>query len=143
MANLERAIVIAAEGHAGQTDKAGAPYILHPLRMMLTFTDEPARIVAVLHDLVEDCEGWTFERLRAEGFSESIVAALDAVTKRDGESYEDFVGRAGGDPVGRRVKLADLKDNADLARIASPGPADHERIAKYRRAIAQLETSEG
>jgi (p)ppGpp synthase/HD superfamily hydrolase len=68
MSTLERAIVIAAEGHAGATDKAGAPYILHPLRMMLRLSSPEERIVAVLHDVVEDCPGWTFDRLRNEGF---------------------------------------------------------------------------
>lgn len=68
MSTLERAIVIAAEAHAGITDKGGAPYILHPLRMMMDLTSAEERIVAVLHDVCEDCPGWTFERLRGEGF---------------------------------------------------------------------------
>ena len=82
MSTLERAIVIAAEAHAGITDKGGAPYILHPLRMMMDLTSAEERIVAVLHDVCEDCPGRTFERLRGEGFSEEILAALDSVTKR-------------------------------------------------------------
>ena len=86
MSTLERAIVIAAEAHAGVSDKGGAPYILHPLRMMMTLTSTEERIVAVLHDVCEDCPGWTFERLRGEGFSEEILAALDSVTKREGET---------------------------------------------------------
>jgi (p)ppGpp synthase/HD superfamily hydrolase len=86
MSTLERAIAISAEAHAEQVDKAGAPYVLHPLRMMLGMTTLEERIVAVLHDVCEDCPGWTFDRLRSEGFSEEILAALDAVTKRDGEA---------------------------------------------------------
>ena len=86
MSTLERAIVIAAEGHAGVKDKGGAPYILHPLRMMLSLSSADERIVAVLHDVCEDCPGWTLDRLRAEGFPERIVAALDSVTKREGEN---------------------------------------------------------
>ena len=91
--------------------------------MMLSLSSEEARIVAVLHDVCEDCPGWSFERLRSEGFSERILAALDSVTKREGESYPDFARRAAADPIGRRVKLADLTDNCDLSRIASP--TDH------------------
>src|SRR6516164_95128 len=79
MSTLERAIMIAAEGHKGFKDKAGAPYILHPLRMMLQLSSPDERIVALLHDVCEDCPGWTFERLRNEGFSDEIIAALDAV----------------------------------------------------------------
>lgn len=142
MSTLERAIKIAANGHAGQVDKAGAPYILHPLRVMLGLKTNEERIVAVLHDVAEDVPGWTFERLRQEGFSEEVIAALDSVTKRaeEEEDYDAFVRRAAANPIGRRVKMADLRDNCDLSRIAEPTAKDHERIAKYRRAIAWLET---
>ena len=142
MSTLERAIEIAANGHAGQVDKAGAPYILHPLRVMLGLKTNEERIVAVLHDVAEDVPGWTFERLRQEGFSEEVIAALDSVTKRaeEEEDYDAFVRRAAANPIGRRVKMADLRDNCDLSRIAEPTAKDHERIAKYRRAIAWLET---
>src|SRR4051812_31424399 len=119
MSTLERAIAIAAEAHAGQVDKAGAPYILHPLRVMLSVETTDERIVAVLHDVVEDCPGWTAERLRDEGFSTAVLRGVDAVTKRDGESYESFVVRAAADPLGRAVKIADLRDNMDLRRIAN------------------------
>jgi len=75
MSTLERAIMIAAEGHAGVKDRGGAPYILHPLRMMLGLSSPDERIVAVLHDVCEDCPGWTFDRLRDEGFSDEVIAA--------------------------------------------------------------------
>jgi (p)ppGpp synthase/HD superfamily hydrolase len=138
MSTLERAVAIAAEAHAGQVDKAGSPYLLHPLRMMLSVGAREAQIVAVLHDVCEDCPGWTLDRLRSEGFSEDILAAIDAVTKREGEGYFDFVRRAAADPIARSVKLADLRDNCDLARIASPTEADLRRIEKYRQAIALI-----
>ena len=140
MSTLERAVAIAATAHEGQRDKADAPYILHPLRVMLRVTSEAERITAVLHDVVEDCEGWSFERLLGEGFSAEIIEALQSVTKRDGESYEDFVARACKNPIGRRVKLSDLHDNCDLSRIAHPTDKDHERIARYRKAIAYIES---
>ena len=135
MSTLERAIAISAEAHAGQVDKAGAPYVLHPLRMMLSMSSIDERIVAILHDVCEDCPGWTLDRLRREGFSDLIIDALQSVTKRDGEDYEDFVRRAAANPIGRRVKLADLHDNSDLSRIAVPSERDFRRIEKYRRAI--------
>jgi hypothetical protein len=138
MSTLERAIAIAAQAHAGKIDKAGAPYILHPLRVMLCMKTNDERIAAVLHDVVEDSE-WTLERLRAEGFSEAVVRAVDSLTCRDQESYDDFVLRAGGDRIGRRVKIADLEDNCDMTRIATPTKKDLERIEKYRRALAQLQ----
>lgn len=137
MATLERAISIALEAHSGQYDKAGQPYILHPLRVMLAVTRPEERIAAVLHDVVEDSD-WTLDRLRLEGFSESVISAVDSVTRRGGEDYEEFVRRASQDPVGRAVKRADLIDNLDLSRIVSPSERDHERVAKYRRALALL-----
>ncbi|WP_395603605.1 HD domain-containing protein [Pseudomonas sp. B21128] len=134
---LERAIAIAAAAHAGQVDKGGAPYILHPLKVMLRMTTLEERIVAVLHDVVEDCD-ISLDDLRKEGFSEEVLTAIQSVTKVPGESYEDFVERAAQNPIGRVVKLADLEENSDLSRIASPSWDDLERVEKYRRAIARL-----
>jgi (p)ppGpp synthase/HD superfamily hydrolase len=134
---LERAIAIAAAAHAGQLDKGGAPYILHPLKVMLRMSTLEERIVAVLHDVVEDC-GISLDDLRKEGFSEDVLTAIESVTKVPGESYEDFVDRAAQNPIGRVVKLADLEENSDLSRIASPSWEDLERIEKYRRAIGRL-----
>ena len=137
---LERAIEIAARTHAGQTDKGGAPFILHPLRVMLRVAPGAQQIVAVLHDVVEDSDV-TFEDLEREGFSAEVVKGLRAVTKVEGESYEDFVARAARDPVGKAVKLADLMENSDLSRIAEPSRKDLERVEKYGRAIAYLMAS--
>ena len=137
MSTLERAIALAAAAHAGQTDKAGAPYILHVLRVMLRLETAEERMAAVMHDMVEDC-GWTLEQLRAEGFSEAVVNGVDAVTRRDSESYEEFVLRAKAHPVGRRVKLADLEDNSDTSRLSEITPRDQARLEKYRRAMEAL-----
>ncbi|MGE8175046.1 HD domain-containing protein [Pseudomonas fluorescens] len=134
---LERAIAIAAAAHEGQVDKGGSPYILHPLKVMLRVDTLEERIVAVLHDVVEDC-GISLDDLRQEGFSETVLAAIESVTKLSGESYELFVERAAQNPIGRVVKLADLEENSDLSRIAQPSWEDLERIEKYRRAIGRL-----
>jgi (p)ppGpp synthase/HD superfamily hydrolase len=113
--------------------------VLRPLRMMIRVSTNDERIVAVLHDVCEDCPQWTFDRLREECFSESIIAALQSVTKRQGEDYEAFVRRAASNPIGRVVKLADLSDNADLSRLRRP-PSEREMrtTEKYRRAIALI-----
>lgn len=138
MSTFERAIAIAVQAHAGQLDKAGEPYVLHPLRVMFRMTSMDERIVAVLHDVVEDSE-WTLQGLQQEGFSHEVVTAVDALTRRDGESYEDFVRRAGANPLARRVKLADLEDNMDMTRIVAPKAGDTSRFERYRRAYALLE----
>jgi (p)ppGpp synthase/HD superfamily hydrolase len=134
---LARAIEIAASAHATQVDKGGAPYILHPLRMMMKQTTEAAMIAAVLHDVVEDTP-WTLEKLRAEGFPEEVLEAVANLTKRAGEEYADFITRAATNPISRAVKLADLEDNMDLKRIPEPVQKDFDRLAKYRRSWETL-----
>ncbi len=137
MASLERAIAIAAKAHEGQVDKAGAPYILHPLRVMFRVNTVEERMAAVLHDVVEDTNV-TIGMLRAEGFPEGVLSAIESLTRRPGETYETFVLRAVADPIGRTVKLADLAENSDLSRIPMLTAKDNERAAKYRRAIDQI-----
>ena len=133
MSNLERAIAIAVEAHAGQKDRNGASYILHPLRVMARVQSDDEKIVAILHDVVEDTD-WTFDDLRQEGFSEELIAALDCVTKREGEAYEDFVKRSASNALAKRVKIADLEDNMDIRRHEVLEPKDLERFNKYLRA---------
>ncbi len=135
---LEDAIRLAVEAHHGQRDKYGQPYILHPLRVMLRLQTETERIVGVLHDLLEDTPH-TAEELRKMGYSEEILQALDGVTRRADESYEEFVLRSKSNPIARRVKLADLEDNMDLRRMPEVTPRDLERLARYRRAWAALQ----
>jgi len=141
MSTLEKAIIIAAQAHDGQTDKAGEPYILHPLRMMLRLSLAEDRITAVLHDVVEDSD-ISLEDLRAEGFSERIIEAIRSVTKEPEESYKDFINRAASNPIARRVKLVDLEDNSNLSRIKNPTDIDLKRIEKYRRAIEMIKAIE-
>lgn len=140
MPTIEDAIALAANAHAGQTDKAGAPYVLHLLRVMQAQSSTEARMVGVLHDLVEDTE-YTFEDLRDMGYPDEVIEALRHVTKRDGESYQVFAERAGQHPIARQVKIADLEDNMDVTRLESVGEKDAERLAKYRRAHRRLTNS--
>jgi (p)ppGpp synthase/HD superfamily hydrolase len=137
MATLEKAIQIAAQAHEGQKDKSGAPYLLHPLRMMLRMESEAAMIAAVLHDVVEDSD-WTLEQLRLEGFSEEVLQAVDCLTSRDGESYDEFIVRVRTSAIARQVKIADLEDNMNVKRIGEMSPKDLARIEKYHRAWRAL-----
>jgi (p)ppGpp synthase/HD superfamily hydrolase len=134
---LETAIALACESHRGQVDKAGRPYILHPLRLMLSFASTTEQIVAVLHDVVEDT-ALTLDRLRDLGFDPDVVAAIDALTRREGESYERFIDRVSADPLATRVKLRDLRDNMDMSRLSHLDENDLQRVAKYHRAMLQL-----
>jgi GTP diphosphokinase / guanosine-3',5'-bis(diphosphate) 3'-diphosphatase len=132
MSSLEHAIELAARAHAGQLDKAGQPYILHPLRLMLAVHKPHERMAAILHDVVEDTP-MTFEDLVHAGFPTEVVTAVQALTKQSGESRIDAAHRAAADPIARVVKLADVTDNMDLSRIPSPTEKDYARIQEYEQ----------
>ncbi len=138
MPTIEDAILWATEVHRGQVDKSGNPYILHPIRVMMRMTSPEARIVAILHDTIEDSDH-TLDDLRELGYDEPIIAAVDAISRREDESYEEFIQRLKPNPLARRVKLGDLLDNMDLRR-ANPVVAekDAERLARYQRAWIEL-----
>lgn len=142
MATLERAIEIAAGAHAGQVDKAGQPYILHPLRVMLRVTSVHERMAAVLHDVVEDTPV-SLQQLVAEGFAPEVITAVEALTKHPGESRIDAARRAAADPVARQVKLADNAENMNLSRIENPTERDFARLEEYKAVRAILLGREG
>ena len=136
--SLEKAIQIAVEAHAGTKDKGGKEYILHPISVMMRVETEEEKIVAILHDVVEDTD-WTFDALRKEGFSETVIEALETVTKySEEENYDDFIQRSLKNDIGRKVKIADLRENLDVTRIGELYPKDIERINKYKRALQTL-----
>ena len=134
---LERAIRIAVNAHAGQKDKAGAPYILHPLRVMMKMASDMEMIAAVLHDVIEDT-ACTLDKFRREGFPEEIIIALDYLTRREAETYSDFIKRVKENALALRVKLADLEDNMNADRLPLITEKDRQRLAKYREAFACL-----
>jgi len=135
---LEKAMHIAFKAHEGQEDRADAPYILHPFRLMLQMETEEERIVAILHDVVEDSE-ITVEELRVIGFPENIIEAVNILTRKDNNTYEEFIEKIKSQPIARRVKLADIRDNLRLNRIAHPTEDDFARIEKYKKALNILE----
>ena len=137
MATLEQAIPFAAKQHSGQVDKANAPYILHPLRVMLNVPSMDHKIIAVLHDVLEDTET-SIADLQALGFQTHIIEAIVALTKLDGESRIEAAQRTVQNPLARVVKLADITDNMDLSRIPSPTAKDFERMEQYQQVRAIL-----
>ena len=150
--NLEKAIKIAVEAHTGQVDKGGNPYILHPLRVMLSLNTEEERIVGVLHDVVEDCDGWTWERLKEQGCNATLIEALQSVSKTPQEEaeyrslsedkklshYLEFIKRAKSNEIGRNVKAADINDNLDISRIDDITERDINRLNRYKEALKLL-----
>ena len=132
MSTLEKAIEIAAINHAGDTDKAGRPYLLHPLRLMFAVRTEFEMIAAVLHDVVEDTS-ISLEDLKNEGFHPDVIKAIEALTKKPGESRIEAAKRAASNAIARNVKLADVTDNMDLKRISEPEDKDFERLKEYAK----------
>lgn len=138
---LERAILLAVQNHAGQVDRAGVPYILHPIRVMLAGNTPETQIIGALHDLLEDT-ALTSEMLTEAGFPLDIVDAVIALTKREQESYEDFIERTIQNPLARKVKLNDLRDNLNLLRLNEVTEADIPRLNRYLRAIQRIKEAE-
>ena len=138
-ASIDEAIELAVRVHHGQVDKSGQPYILHVFGVASRCRTIEEKTVAFLHDTVEDTDT-TFDDLRRMGFSERIVEAVDGLTRREDETYEQFVERSAANPLSRMVKLADLEDNMDIRRIPRPLEAkDAERLERYRRAWFRLQ----
>jgi len=135
VSTLEKAIRIAAEAHAGQLDKAGKPYVLHCVRVMIRGSTIEENIVGVLHDVVEDtgCQA---------GFSEDVVQAVAALTRQPEMTYEEFISQVTRNPIARRVKLFDLEDNMDLSRLDNPTDEDLLRREKYQAAYRFLKMDE-
>ena len=135
---LDRAKEIAKAAHEGQVDKAGKPYIEHPMRVMKMGKTVEEKIAGVLHDVVEDSE-WTFEMLEKEGITKDVMDALRCVTKlSEDEDYDHFIARVKTNPLAVKVKLNDLKDNMDITRLDQVTEKDLARLNKYIRAYKQL-----
>ena len=136
--NLERAIEIAQEAHKGVKDKGGHDYIHHPIRVMHAMSNDQEKIVAILHDVVEDSD-WTFDRLKEEGFEDSAIESLRCVTKySEEEDYQEFIKRAATNKIATKVKIADIEDNLDLSRLGTLTEKDLTRIEKYKKALKYL-----
>lgn len=140
MSTLNRALEIAVIHHGGQTEKNGAPYAFHPIRLALTMRTDSERITALLHDIVEDTDV-TLDDLKDEGFAPEIVEAVRLLTRIPDEDYDAYIDRIAANPLARAVKLADLADNMDLTRIPDLNERDRARFEKYKRAFATLRTA--
>jgi (p)ppGpp synthase/HD superfamily hydrolase len=139
MATVEDAISLAVRAHAGQVDRYGKPYILHVLRVVARVFDPPAQMAAALHDVVEDTP-ITLDELRVMGYTEAVVQAVDCLSRRNNETYDEFIERIAPNPLAVRVKLADLEDNMDLRRGGLLHADDLDRVARYQRAWVRLTT---
>lgn len=134
---IEKALDISLKAHAGQTDKAGAVYVLHPLRIMMQMDSPEEKIIAALHDVLEDSH-FTAEFLRQQGFPENILSVLDILSRKPGVKYEDYIQRIKQNPTATKIKIADLKDNMDISRLKDITEKDLKRLKKYQSAFKIL-----
>lgn len=132
-----KAFQIAYNAHKGQFDKGGNPYILHPIMVALNVESDDEKIVALLHDVVEDT-GTTLDDLWEAGFSDRIIEAVDVLTKKDSENYEDYLCRVKENELAKNVKIADLRHNSDVSRLKTVNEKDVARITKYLKALCYL-----
>ena len=141
-ADLNNAIALAVKAHKGQIDKAGANYILHPLRVMMRCETENEMMAAILHDVVEDSE-CSLEDLREMNFPAEVIAAVECLSQKKGEDYFKFIGRCVSNEIARKVKLLDLKDNLDVTRLNKWSLGATLRTANYFKAYKMLKETEG
>lgn len=134
---LIKALTVMMNAHKGQKDKAGKPYFLHPLTVSSKVKGKNLKIVALLHDTVEDTD-ITLQKLSKLGFNEVQLNAIDAITKRKGEGYSDYLKRVKQNNIAREVKLADLAHNMNIRRLKVVTSKDTERLEKYKKALLFL-----
>ena len=132
----KKAIKVAYEAHKDQYDKAGVPYINHPLHLAESMDDEYTTIAALLHDVVEDTD-ITLDDLTKE-FPKEVIDALKLLTHHKGVPYMDYVAKIKTNDIAKAVKIADLKHNSDLTRLDNITDKDLERIKKYQEALELL-----
>lgn len=137
---LGKVLVLATNAHAGQFDRGGKPYILHPLKVMhyLKTDDEELQCMALLHDVVEDTKT-TWADLKEIGCTERVIAGVKALTKMPGQSYEEYKSGVFANEDAMRVKMADLRHNTDIRRLKGVTLKDLERLAKYNQFFLELQ----
>ena len=135
---FDKALQIAIRAHERQKDKSGHDYIMHPIRVSERCKNIDAKIVALLHDTIEDTDV-TPDYLIAEGFPEEVIDIILLVTRKENETYQQFIERAAKNPVSREVKIADLEDNMDIRRLSYISDESAERLRKYLKAWHYLQ----
>ena len=136
---LGKMLVLATNAHAGQFDRGGNPYILHPLKVMhyLKTTDEELMCMALGHDVVEDT-GVTFQELREAGMSERVIEGIRSLTKMPGQTYDEYKQGVFANVDAMRVKMADLRHNTDIRRLKGVTEKDIARMAKYHQFFVEI-----
>lgn len=135
------AMKVCFDAHKEQTDKAGIPYVFHPIHLAEQMDDEDTTAVALLHDVIEDSP-WTIDELGKMGFNDTVLKAIEWLTHDESIPYMEYVKKIKENPVARAVKLADLRHNSDLSRLNLVDEKSLARVEKYKKAIQLLENDD-
>lgn len=137
--SLNKMLVLATNRHAGQFDKGGNPYILHPIAVafMDPTLDEEQQCIGLEHDVVEDC-GVSYSELREAGFSERIIDGIRCLTKVPGETYDEYKAKVKSNPDSIKIKILDLRHNTDIRRLKGVTPKDMARMERYFHFYVEL-----
>lgn len=137
MEQLQNAILIATNAHNGQYDKAGAPYILHPMRVMMRMPTIEGKIVAISHDLIENTSMTIMDLVR-ENYPDVCTCAIDSMTKCPSETYNSYIIRLIDDILAAECKLEDMRDNTNIYRLQKVAKQHLRMIAKYHRGATKI-----
>lgn len=132
MINWFKAFIIMFKAHKGQKDKGGGAYFLHPLRVSLNIKDKRAKVIGLIHDVIEDSDKYKLSDFNF--LDEEQVEALKTLTHDKSVPYFDYIDKIKKNPLARKVTLSDLKDNMNLKRLKEITEKDRERFAKYEKA---------
>ena len=137
---LGKMLVIATNAHAGQYDRGGKPYILHPLKVMhyLKSDDEELQVIALGHDVIEDTSV-TYQDLRDAGFTDRIINGIRGLTKLPGQTYDEYKQQVFANRDSMLVKSSDLRHNSDIRRLKGVTEKDIARIAKYHQFYLEIQ----
>ena len=135
--DIDKLIEFASKKHEGQVDKGGNPYIVHPINVMLSLKTMDEKIVGLFHDILEDTDT-TIEELKELGLTDEQILAIDILTRKKDQSYNEYIDEVASDPLTINVKIADLLDNMDLSRIEYPTEEDYKRLQKYIKTFGKL-----
>lgn len=136
---LERMLVVMVNAHSGQYDRGGAPYALHPMKVMhyLKTDDEELQCIALGHDVIEDTKV-TYKDLRDAGISERVIKGIAALTKMPGQTYDEYKECVFANVDAMKVKMADLRHNTDVRRLKGVTEKDIQRMEKYHRFYLEI-----
>lgn len=134
---LSKAIGIATNAFQGVIDTKGNPYIDHAMRVMSRMDTEEEKIIAVLHDVVEDTE-ITLRELQEAGFSRTVLDTIGMLTKKPDMTYFDYIEDIHSSELASRIKIAEIEDNQDMMRVRKMSFQTYSPAERAKKSLSIL-----